>query len=117
MRTFPNVWVPPGGSIEAGDESLLAAGLRELREEVGIDLTNSAVTQSRPLCLWESVYPTSLEGGQPRRQHCVVYFLVKVDRAHDELEARPDFCATLNWLGERVWRMGPSPSTYTCNAE
>ena len=38
MRTFPNVWVPPGGSIEGSDRSLLEAGARELKEEVGIDI-------------------------------------------------------------------------------
>ena len=77
MRTFPNVWVPPGGSIEPSDKDLRAAGVRELREEVGIDLTEGNICSSSILCLWESVYPTSLEGGQPIRQHCVVYFHIK----------------------------------------
>ena len=35
MRTFPGIWVPPGGHVEAG-ESIAAAGLRELWEETGV---------------------------------------------------------------------------------
>ncbi|XP_054638310.1 nucleoside diphosphate-linked moiety X motif 17 isoform X4 [Dunckerocampus dactyliophorus] len=37
LRIFPNVWVPPGGHLEP-DETLLEAGLRELKEETGLAL-------------------------------------------------------------------------------
>ncbi|XP_031746835.1 nucleoside diphosphate-linked moiety X motif 17 isoform X3 [Xenopus tropicalis] len=49
LNIFPNVWVPPGGHVEPG-EQLLEAGLRELREETGLRL------QGVPWCmlgLWE----------------------------------------------------------------
>lgn len=39
MRTFPGVWVPPGGHIEP-DETLLEGGLRELSEETGLKLAD-----------------------------------------------------------------------------
>jgi len=38
MSQFPHCWVLPGGRLESG-ESLLQCGIRELREEVGIDLS------------------------------------------------------------------------------
>ncbi|KAK3097554.1 hypothetical protein FSP39_010727 [Pinctada imbricata] len=74
LRTFPNVWVPPGGHIEQ-DESFVEAGLRELREETGLDIRPHQCVSSdlNVLALWESVYPPKLNMGLPRRHHIVVY--------------------------------------------
>ena len=69
MRTFPGIWVPPGGHIEFG-ENLLQAGLRELQEETGLDV-GGLMESSEVLCLWESVYPYILSMGQPKRHHIV----------------------------------------------
>jgi 8-oxo-dGTP pyrophosphatase MutT (NUDIX family) len=63
MRTFPNVWVPPGGGIEL-DESLRETGLRELYEEAGLKLESSDIVEEGPLCLWESCFPQTLSRGQ-----------------------------------------------------
>ena len=62
MRTFPNVWVPPGGGIEL-DEGLRETGLRELYEEAGLKLEQSDVVEEGPLCLWESCFPQTLSRG------------------------------------------------------
>lgn len=51
MRTFPGVWVPPGGHVELG-ETLLQAGLREMKEETGIQIEESS---ANILGLWEVV--------------------------------------------------------------
>ncbi|XP_058504881.1 nucleoside diphosphate-linked moiety X motif 17 isoform X2 [Solea solea] len=53
LRIFPNVWVPPGGHMEP-DETLLAAGLRELQEETGLSLEPEEVCP-KILGLWEVV--------------------------------------------------------------
>ena len=64
MRTFPNVWVPPGGSIDWDEESLFAAGLRELKEETNLRFEEYDVISCKPLCMWESMYPTMLSKGE-----------------------------------------------------
>ncbi|XP_019124024.1 nucleoside diphosphate-linked moiety X motif 17 isoform X2 [Larimichthys crocea] len=51
LRIFPNVWVPPGGHLEP-DETLLDAGLRELKEETGLKLEPEEVSP-KILGLWE----------------------------------------------------------------
>jgi 8-oxo-dGTP pyrophosphatase MutT (NUDIX family) len=43
MRTFPNVWVSPGGGLEAGEE-LQQAGVREVLEETGITVDPQSVS-------------------------------------------------------------------------
>ncbi len=89
MRTFPGVWVPPGGGVEPGETDLVTAAIRELEEETGIRLSKHE-TVSKPfvLGLWESVYPPFLNWGSPRRHHVVVYFAVPVSATSKELDSR-----------------------------
>jgi ADP-ribose pyrophosphatase YjhB (NUDIX family) len=78
MRTFPGVWVPPGGHVEDG-ESLIEATLRELLEETGINITVNDVSQPvSTLALWESAYPPMLSLGLPVRHHIVAYMYAKL---------------------------------------
>ncbi|XP_012678324.1 nucleoside diphosphate-linked moiety X motif 17 [Clupea harengus] len=85
LRIFPNTWVPPGGHVEL-DETLLDAGLRELREETGLELDSKDVS-SQLLGLWESVYPPMLSRGLPKRHHIVTYMLLHSSLSHVQLQA------------------------------
>lgn len=99
LRIFPNVWVPPGGHIEA-DETLLEAGLRELMEETGLKLEPEDVSP-QVLGLWESVYPAMLSRGLPRRHHVISYMLLHSPLTHLQLQASlrpsPDEVSACVW--------------------
>ncbi|XP_050401028.1 nucleoside diphosphate-linked moiety X motif 17 [Patella vulgata] len=79
LRTFPSIWVPPGGHVEE-NESLIEAGLRELEEEVGLHLEPDQFMQQplKILTLWESCFPAKLEIGLPKRHHVVCYMYGKL---------------------------------------
>nr|XP_039252653.1 nucleoside diphosphate-linked moiety X motif 17-like [Styela clava] len=75
MRTFPHVWVPPGGHVDEG-ESIFEAGIREVEEESGIKIENG--NSGSILGLWESSFPPMRHLGLPKRHHIVVYLHFKL---------------------------------------
>lgn len=84
MRTFPRVWVPPGGHIDL-NESIKDAGLRELHEETGISV-QTCNSNVEILCLWESAFPPSLLWGTlPSRHHVLLYTFVEDKRTAEEI--------------------------------
>ncbi|XP_058016450.1 nucleoside diphosphate-linked moiety X motif 17 isoform X5 [Ahaetulla prasina] len=66
---------------------LLGAGLRELREETGLQLKDGEFSWQL-LALWESVYPPRLSQGLPQRHHIVVYLHLALHESHRQLQAR-----------------------------
>ncbi|KXJ16100.1 Nucleoside diphosphate-linked moiety X motif 17 [Exaiptasia diaphana] len=102
MRTFPSVWVPPGGHIEQG-ETLLKGCLRELKEETGLNFTEDDINFTT-LGLWESVYPPLISMGLPKRHHIVVYLLALANEDSRTLQQRlkfhPDEVDAITWLDE-----------------
>ena len=63
----------PGGRLDKG-EDFLEACLREVKEEIGIDIQGSnnkfyyknAVVEIEPLIAYESIYPNLLSQGLPK---------------------------------------------------
>ena len=84
MRSFPGAWVLPGGGFDpgAGDASLKDALQREIQEETGLSLSQQQHEDDengiRPLCLWESCYPTDPHAPGPIRAHHMVVFFKAV---------------------------------------
>ncbi|CAH1796175.1 unnamed protein product [Owenia fusiformis] len=106
LRTFPGVWVMPGGHIEL-NETITDAGLREFHEETGINLDQNTLIDKKmeTLALWESVYPTKLTIGPPKRHHVVIYMLARLAPpfTSEELDKRlkldPGEVGAAAWVG------------------
>lgn len=98
MRTFPNIWVTPGGHIESG-ETLTVAGIREVLEETGILISDSSITT---LGLWESVFPPILAMGLPTSHHIVVYMLAQLPENYKNvrLQLQESEVSAATWLDE-----------------
>ncbi|NXG12477.1 NUD17 protein, partial [Sakesphorus luctuosus] len=100
LRHLPNIWVPPGGHVEPGEE-LVAAGLRELAEETGLHLEPGTFT-CHLLGLWESMFPPMLGRGPPQSHHIVTYLGLRSAEPRDHLQARlrpsPHEVSAVAWL-------------------
>ncbi|CAL8103262.1 unnamed protein product [Calicophoron daubneyi] len=81
MRSYPGVWVPPGGHCEFAEPPQVAA-VRELCEELGFDAAvkgrweeevNITPSSLIPLCAWEATYPCY--SPSPIYHQLVLYFV------------------------------------------
>ncbi|XP_066949851.1 nucleoside diphosphate-linked moiety X motif 17-like [Macrobrachium rosenbergii] len=100
MRTFPGVWVPPGGHCEEG-ETLVEVAARELNEETGLELETEEYRHFRILGLWESMYPPVRYRGPPMRHHLVVYLHGRMERTADALQSQ--LRLNYNEVNASVW--------------
>eukprot|EP01059_Diplonema_ambulator_P022441 TRINITY_DN37731_c0_g1_i1.p1 TRINITY_DN37731_c0_g1~~TRINITY_DN37731_c0_g1_i1.p1 ORF type:complete len:244 (+),score=50.97 TRINITY_DN37731_c0_g1_i1:109-732(+) len=80
MRTFPNGWVLPGGSVDPTDTSWASAGLRELEEETGLSgFTESDVSL---MFLWESSCDPP-PGTPPATHMLLAFYILKLPPTFD----------------------------------
>lgn len=84
--------------ITEDGESLEEAGLRELREETGLVVTEEERKSSHILGLWESVYPPVLAMGQPKRHHVVVYLHITLNKASAQLNTEFKVSISIEYL-------------------
>lgn len=108
LRTFPGIWVPPGGHVE-GQETLTEAGLREFKEETGLEVSPKQCVGEKLnlMAFWESVYPAKLNHGDPKRHHLVTYLHGKLKELNSEaasaqLQIEPNEVDACAWLDRTV---------------
>ena len=73
LRIFPGCWVFPGGAVDEHEE-LITAAAREVLEETGLTCSDL-----KPLCAWESCWPTeSMPVDHPRAHHLLLFYTATV---------------------------------------
>ncbi|NIU60726.1 MAG: NUDIX domain-containing protein [Pseudomonas stutzeri] len=95
-------WVPPGGHLEA-DEDPVAAVLREIREETGLEAEVLSLSQTFPFSYPGQIAPPytilledSSEPGEPHRHIDLIYFC----RPANNASLRPPEGALVTWVAE-----------------
>eukprot|EP00041_Stephanoeca_diplocostata_P012987 m.220947 g.220947 ORF g.220947 m.220947 type:complete len:545 (+) comp19177_c0_seq1:169-1803(+) len=81
MRTFPNVWVVPGGGVDAG-EGIMDAAVREVAEETGVDISTST---RRLMAAFESCFPPHPNQGVPVRHHLIAIVVADLPLPHCDI--------------------------------
>ena len=96
------MWVPPGGHLEA-DEDPLAAVLREIREETGLEAEVLSLGQLFPFSYPGQIAPPytilledSSEPGKPHKHMDLIYFC----RPTNNAALRPPQGAVVTWVDE-----------------
>lgn len=96
------MWVPPGGHLEA-DEDPVSAVLREIREETGLEAKVLPLGQTFPFSYPGQIAPPytilledSPEPGEPHKHMDLIYFC----RPTNSASLRPPEGAVVTWVDE-----------------
>jgi 8-oxo-dGTP pyrophosphatase MutT (NUDIX family) len=81
-----NRWLLPGGHLEGGDTSLLAAAQRELTEETGIPASVVIPARDRPIHVDAHHIPANPAKGEPDHRHFDFRFLLRTSAEIVELQ-------------------------------
>ena len=119
LRTFPACWIFPGGNKDK-DEDFFKNVLRELKEEVGLDivtgfengkLNNSFYVRGTdlevtiyPLMYYESTYPIKIENGEPIANHFITFFYIKLHDYYSNinLTLQPEEVDAYAWIDKEL---------------
>jgi 8-oxo-dGTP pyrophosphatase MutT (NUDIX family) len=95
MRSFPCVWVTPGGGVDESDKSLFESAQREVREETGLHVQQSDL---QLFCMWESVFPHRLDVSHPTYHHLILYYRAFVDVDENDVKMQVEEVDAFAWL-------------------
>jgi len=90
-------FLQPGGHIENGDRDILSATLREVREEVGLDLRNSINKNLEPVFIDIHTIPENLKKDEREHQHYDFIFIFKIEEI-EEVKLQAEEVSDFQWV-------------------
>ncbi|WP_199035575.1 NUDIX hydrolase [Glycomyces salinus] len=92
---FHKRWLQPGGHLEATDESLVGAALREANEETGVDPMGLEILDRDPILVDAHSIPENPDKGEGPHRHFDVQYLFRASRT--ELDPSADEVHAAEW--------------------
>lgn len=97
LKTFPHSWVFPGGNVDES-ESFQNTLIREIKEEVGVDISTEVITTHM---IYESSYPINLSDGEPYSHHLIIFYLIKINKDDIKVHVQPEEIDAYSWIDSK----------------
>lgn len=121
LKTFPGNWIFPGGNKDK-NEDFITTALREVKEEVGIDIVEINNNNSKdnikqyiikdtnilvninPLMYYESAYPLNVDIGEPISNHFIIFYHIHIHINYNSilLKLQPEEVDAYLWINNNT---------------
>ncbi len=92
-------YLQPGGHIESEDKSVWAAAKREVEEETGMNVKESALCGKTPILLDVHTIPENKNKGEAEHRHFDFLFLFELEDSKASVRLQREEVSDFQWVG------------------